>query len=138
MKRTLSLPGRQVGPQGTVPERPDRIVIDGLRCMVHVGVPDAERRPRQRLLLDITLETPLARAGKQDDMRATVDYAAAAALAKKITEERSYKLVEAIAERVVAALLTRFRTVTAVSVGIRKFSVPHAESVGVEITRSQR
>lgn len=112
-------------------------MIEGLRCWAHVGVPEEERRHRQRLLLDITLETPLARAGKRDDVRATVDYAAAAALAKKITEGRPYKLVEAIAERIAAALLKSF-TVDAVSVRIRKFSVPQAESVGVEITRRKR
>ncbi len=113
----------------------DRVIIEGLRCFAHVGVPEAERRYRQRLLLDITLELPLARAGKRDDMRATVDYAAAVALAKRLTEERPYKLVEAIAERLATALLRAFPTVSSVSIRLRKFSIPQAGSVGVEITR---
>ena len=115
----------------------DRVMIEGLRCWAHVGVPEEERRHRQRLLLDITLETSLAKAGRSDNFRDAVDYAAAAALAKKIAEERPYTLVETIAERVAAALLKSF-TVDAVSVRIRKFSVPQAESVGVEITRTRR
>ncbi|MBI4226896.1 MAG: dihydroneopterin aldolase [Candidatus Omnitrophica bacterium] len=83
----------------------DRILIEGLRCQAHVGVTVEERRRRQRLLLDLTLATPLARAGQRDDLTATVDYARAAALAKRIAEGRPAKLVEAIAERVAAALL---------------------------------
>lgn len=114
----------------------DRIVIEGLRCWAYVGVPEEERRRRQRLLLDITLETPLARAGRTDNVRATVDYAAAAILAKRIAEGKPYKLVEAIADRVATALLKTFR-VTAVTIRIRKCSVPQAESVGVEIIRSR-
>ncbi len=112
----------------------DRILIEGLRCFAYVGVPEHERRYRQRLVLDITLVTPLAKAGRSDDFKATVDYAKAAMLAKRITEERPYKLVEAIAERVAAALLKSFR-VEAVTIRVRKFSVPQAESVGVEIRR---
>lgn len=115
----------------------DRIVIEGLRCWAHVGVPEEERRHRQRLLLDITLETPLARAGRTDHVRATVDYAAAALLAKRIAEGKPYRLVEAIAESVAAALLRVFPAVHSVTIRIRKFSVPQAESVGVEITRSR-
>ncbi len=115
----------------------DRIVIEGLRCFAHVGVPEAERRYRQRLLLDITLVTPLAKAGRSDDFKDTVDYAKAAMLAKRIAEERPYKLVEAIAERLATALLKSFPSVESVSIRIRKFSIPQAASVGVEIARNQ-
>lgn len=115
----------------------DRILIEGLRCWACVGVPEWERRHRQRLLLDITLVCPLERAGTTDDVRATVDYAAAAALAKALTEGRAYQLVEAVAERVAAALLKKFRVET-VTIRVRKFSVPQAGSVGVEVTRTTR
>ena len=113
----------------------DHILIEGLRCFAYVGVPEAERRHRQRLLLDIALETSLAKAGRTDDVRATVDYAHAAMLAKRIAEERPYRLVEAIAERAAAALLKAFSSVESVTIRVRKLSVPQAESVGVEITR---
>lgn len=112
----------------------DQIVIEGLRCWAHVGVSEEERRHRQRLLLDITVEMPLATAGRMNHVRATVDYAAAVMLAKRTAEGKPYRLVEAIAERVATALLKTFR-VESVTIRIRKFSVPQAESVGVEITR---
>ena len=114
----------------------DCIVIEGLRCWAHVGVPEAERRYRQRLLLDITLTTSLAKAGRSDNFRDTGDYAAVAATAKSIVEGKPYHLVEAIADRVASALLKQF-AVTSVTIRIRKFSVPQAESVGVEIMRKR-
>ena len=112
----------------------DRVVIEGLRCRVRVGVTAGERRRRQRLVLDITFVTQLARAGRRDDLTATVDYAAAAALARLVAEATPFVLVEAIAERTAAALLKEF-PVPAVEVRVRKFSVPGADSVGVVITR---
>ena len=114
----------------------DRVVIEGLRCQARVGVTAEERRVPQRLLLDLALITPLAKAGRRDDMTATVDYARAAAVARQVAEGRPVKLVEAIAERVAAALLREFR-VDAVEVRLRKFSVPSAASVGICITRSR-
>lgn len=115
----------------------DRVVIEGLRCRARVGVTAEERRRRQRLRLDIALVTPLGRAGRRDDLTATVDYAAAAALARRVAEARPCVLVEAIAERTAAALLRDF-PVAGVEVRVRKFSVPGADSVGVAITRTRR
>ncbi len=115
----------------------DRVVIEGLRCRARVGVTAGERRRRQRLVLDVTLATPLACAGRRDDLTATVDYAAAAALARRVAEATPFVLVEAIAERTAAALLKGF-PVQAVEVRVRKFSVPGADSVGVVITRARR
>ena len=117
----------------------DRVVIEGLRCMAHVGVTQAERRTRQRLLLDLALELPLAKAGQRDVMTLTVDYARAAALAKGVAEQGGgYRLVEAVAEKVAGTLLKTFPLVVTITVRVRKFSVPGAASVGVEIVRKRR
>jgi dihydroneopterin aldolase len=115
----------------------DRILIEGLRCSATIGVTAAERRRRQRLLLDLALLKSLAQAGKRDNVSLTVDYAGATALAKRCVEDRPYRVVEAVAEQVAAALLKAF-PVEAVRVRVRKFSVPQAESVGVEVTRRRR
>jgi len=61
-----------------------------------------------------------------------VDYAAVAATAKSIVEGKPYHLVERGRPRRVG-FLKKFR-VESVTVRIRKFSVPQAESVGVEIS----
>lgn len=112
----------------------DRILIEGLRASAHIGVTAAERRRRQRVEMDLELALDLRRAGRQDRVEATVDYAAAARLARALLEGRPYRLVEAAAEAIVDALLRRFRP-RQVRVRIRKFSVPGSRSVGVEIIR---
>ena len=112
----------------------DKILIEGLRCWAYVGVPEEERRHRQRLIIDITLTTSLKKAGKSDDFRDAIDYYAVSMMAKKIAEGKKFKLVEAVAEQIAAALLKSFK-VSAVDLRIRKFSVSPARSVGVKISR---
>jgi len=114
--------------------RTDRILIKGLRCSAHVGVPESERRRRQRVLLDLELALDLRKAGRSDRVKHTVDYAAVAREVKKLMEGRPFILVEAMAELVAGLILKRFR-VKGVTVRIRKFSVSGTKSVGVEIVR---
>ncbi len=113
----------------------DRVVIEGLRCKACVGVTAAERRKPQRLVLDITFRLPLARAGTDDHLEATVDYAAAAKTAQQVAAAKPYRLVEAVAESIAAALLKQCPVVTTIELHVRKFSVPAADAVGVCITR---
>ena len=112
----------------------DKILVHSLECRVHVGVPLAERRRRQRVLIDLELGLDLKKAGRSDRVEATVDYAAVAREVKSLVEGSSFKLVETMAEQVAQAILRRFHP-TSVRVRIRKFSVPGAASVGVEIAR---
>lgn len=113
----------------------DQVVIEGLRCKACVGVTAAERRKPQRLVLDITFRLPLARAGTYDHLEATVDYAAAAKTAQQVAAAKPYRLVEAVAESIVAALLKQFPVVPTIELRVRKFSVSAADAVGVCITR---
>ena len=112
----------------------DKIRIVGLKVFAHVGVPAAERLKRQRVLVDLELELDLRKAGREDRVSATVDYAAVASSVKRHIERKSFRLVEAMAEESAKLVLDRFHP-RAVWVRIRKFSVPSAESVGVELNR---
>ena len=112
----------------------DSILIKGLRCRAHVGVPLQERRRLQEVRINLELGMDLRRAGREDRVEATVDYAAVAQEVKGIVRVGSFRLVEALAERIAGRILNKFRPVF-VKVRIRKFSVPGADSVGVEITR---
>ena len=116
--------------------RTDCILIKGLACRARVGVPAAERRKRQRLLLDLKLAAGLSKAGKSDRVSHTVDYAAVAREVKRLAEGCPFVLVEAIAESAAGMILRKF-AVKEVTVRIRKFSVPGTRSVGVEITRGK-
>ena len=99
-------------------------------------MPDAERRKRQKILIDLELGLDLRKAGRSDRVEQTADYAAVSREVKDLAESRPFKLVEAIAESAAALVLDRFR-VREVSVRIRKFSVPGTCSVGVEISRKK-
>ncbi len=112
----------------------DRILIEGLRASARIGVTEAERRRRQRVEIDLELALDLRRAGRQDRVEATLDYTAAARLARALVEDRPHRLVEAAAEAIAQALLRRFRP-RQVRVRIRKFSVPGSRNVGVEVIR---
>ena len=112
----------------------DKILIKALECMAHIGVPAAERRRKQRILLDLVLELDLKKAGRQDRVEATLDYAAVTAEVQRIVRQKSFRLVEALAEQTAEMILKKFQP-DSVTVRVRKFSVPGARSVGVEIVR---
>ena len=116
--------------------RTDLILIEGLVCRAHVGVPEAERRKRQKILIDLELGLDLRKAGRSDRVEQTVDYAAVAREVRKSAEGGSFVLAERIAEAAAERVLERFK-VKQVTVRVRKFSVPGTSSVGVEITRSK-
>jgi len=114
----------------------DKVLIKALQCMAHVGVPEEERRRKQKVLLDLELELDLKTAGRQDRVEATMDYAAVAAQVRQLVQRRSFRLVEALAEQAAEMILKKFKP-DSVRVRVRKFSVPGAKSVGVEITRGK-
>lgn len=115
----------------------DCILIKGLACRVRVGVPERERRRRQKVLIDLRLALDLRKAGRSDRVEQTVDYAGVARRVKKLVEGRPFRLVEAMAESAAREVLARFK-VRQVRVRVRKFSVPGAVSVGAVVIRSKR
>ena len=114
----------------------DKILIKGLVCRARVGVPEWERRKRQKILIDLQLSVDLRKAGRSDRVEHTVDYAAVAREVKRWVEGRPFILVEAIAESAAGLVLKRFH-VKEVTLRVRKFSVPGTRSVGVAITRGK-
>ena len=114
----------------------DKILIKGLACRARVGVPEWERRKRQKILIDLELHLDLRKAGRSDRVEHTVDYAAVAREVKKLVEGRPFVLAEAIAESAAGLVMKRFR-IKEVTLRVRKFSVPGTCSVGVVVTRGK-
>ncbi len=115
----------------------DRIVLADMAFEGRHGVNDWEREATQRFEVDVELELDLRRAGESDDLAATVDYSAVYALIREIVEERSFDLIEAIAEALAEALLDDAR-VDAVVVRVRKPAVQLGGPLafaGVELER---
>ncbi|MFI5345353.1 MAG: dihydroneopterin aldolase [Elusimicrobiota bacterium] len=117
----------------------DLIRLLGVSCRCKVGVPPAERRRRQAILIDAALETDAAPAAARDDFRRAVDYQAVEAAIRAEAESREYALIETMAERVAAAVLRTQPLVSAVTVAVRKSpaAMPKTREVVVEIRRKR-
>lgn len=113
----------------------DIIFIHGLAVDTVIGVNPHERNIRQTLVLDLDIETDLARAGTSDDLNDTLDYSAIADRVRAIAGESDFLLIEAFANAVCSTLL-RDERVTGVTARITKPGVVRsARDVGISITR---
>lgn len=117
-------------------EAKDRIHIEQLEVFGRVGVPDAERRKPQRLVLNITLWPRHGFGDLNDDVSRAVDYSKVAEETKKFVSEQSPKLIETLAANVADQLLKTF-PIGKVIVELRKFVLPDTDYVSVTVTRSQ-
>lgn len=101
----------------------DRIVLQGVSARGHHGVLDVEKRDGQAFLVDVTMWCDLERAGRTDELAATVNYAEVAdAVVARITGP-SFDLIERLAE-VVADDVLRHELVDSVEVVVHKPEAP--------------
>lgn len=114
----------------------DKITIKDLEVQTQIGVTAAERQHPQRLLITVILERDLAEAGRTDMEASTTGYDVVAELIKQVVVQRPRKLVEAVADEIAEAILSR-RLAVAVTVEVKKFSVPGSQYVAIEIYRTQ-
>ena len=114
----------------------DRITIKDLEVNTQIGVTEAERAHLQRLLITVEMERDLAEAGRTDMESATTPYDVVANLIQQVVAARPRKLVEAVAEEIADAILSR-RLAVAVTVEVKKFSIPQSQYVCVQIRRTQ-
>ena len=116
---------------------PDRILLEGIQIPAALGVTAAERRMRRPVLLDLEVETDLRRAGQTDRIGDTLHYKRIFEIVEDVAGNQAHKLVEALAERIAAAVLAKFAA-AAVTVTVRK-PKPIAgvlEHAGVRIRRT--
>jgi dihydroneopterin aldolase len=114
------------------------LLLEGVLIPAALGVTAAERRLRRPARLDIELERDVRAAGRSDRIASTIDYKAVYDAIEKVAAGQDHRLVEALAERIAAALLAEF-DVDAVTITVRK-SRPFAgvvEYAGVKIRRER-
>jgi dihydroneopterin aldolase len=112
----------------------DRILIEDLEVCFRVGVTEAERGQPQRLLITVELETDIEAAVAADDLTRTIDYSAVARRLVAWGEGKSWCLIETLASEA-AGLVRREFGAQRVRVRVKKFAVPGARYVAVEIER---
>lgn len=97
----------------------DAILVEGIQISAALGVSAAERRMRRPVSVDLEVERDLVAAGRSDRIADTIDYQRFYDVVAEIASAQEHRLVEALAERIAAAILARFE-VRAVTVVVRK------------------
>jgi D-erythro-7,8-dihydroneopterin triphosphate epimerase len=115
----------------------DQILIEGLLLRAIIGINDEERRDRQDVSIDITMDTDMRRAGETDNIADAVNYRSITKRVITLVEGSQFFLVEKLAAEI-ADVCLQDPGVTRVRVTVRKpGALRFARSVGVSIVRSR-
>ncbi len=117
----------------------DRITLRNMLFVAKHGVLPHEKETAQRFEVDVDLFLDLSAAGREDVLGLTVNYADVYQAVSGVVSAPSCNLIEAVAERVAAAVLERARgAANAVRVRVRKPQAPiggFLDTVEVEVWR---
>jgi dihydroneopterin aldolase len=84
----------------------DRISLLGLRAFARHGVLGHEREEGQEFVIDASVWLDTTPAGAADDLSRTVDYGALAGRLVRLAADPPVRLIETLAQRLVAACLS--------------------------------
>jgi FolB domain-containing protein len=113
----------------------DIIRITDLEVFYHVGVTAEERARPQRLLLCLLMEHDFTAAIARDSLADTVDYHAVSRRLLDFGEGRQWHLIETLAADIATAVLEEFK-LPGITVEVKKFVIPEAASVSVQLRRT--
>ena len=115
----------------------DCIIIQGIRFHGRHGVSEEERQVGGHYEVDVTLSCSLEDAGKSDALEDTIDYASVVEIIINIGTQRSFQLIEALAETIASEILNQF-AVESVRLTVKKLRPPIEQPItffAVEICR---
>lgn len=115
----------------------DVIFIRDLRLETCIGAYEFERRQPQTVQFDIEIGRPSIGACASDKLADTIDYAAVVKSIQGVLAEHSFHLLEPLAEKLAAHILSSFDA-TWIRLEVMKTGVvPGARHVGVRIERAR-
>jgi len=115
----------------------DKIFLQGIRFHGYHGLTKMEREVGGRYSIDLELSCDISRAMSSDRIADTLDYRKIHRLVQEIGRGESYRLIEALAGRILIAILKQF-PIEEVRLQIRKETPVLdgiVEAVGVEVRR---
>ena len=116
----------------------DIVFISDLRIRTIIGIYDWERKVKQSISLDLEMGADIARAAATDAIEDTLNYKAVSKRLIEFVEASDFQLVETLAEKIAAIVLTEFR-VPWVRLTVHKpGAVRGSRDVGVVIERGER
>lgn len=116
----------------------DKIKIKDLELYCRHGVYPEENALGQKFLFSVIMETDTRRAGRTDDLDASVNYGEVCHFIKDFMEEHTYKLLEAVLENLAEAILLEWPQIRHITLEVKKPWAPVGlplETVAVEIER---
>jgi dihydroneopterin aldolase len=119
----------------------DSVHVTGLALHAFHGVMEHEAKVGQTFYIDMVLDIDLTQASHSDKIADTVGYDQVVDVASRTFCAERFRLVEAAAGAVAAAILTTFHAVTSVRVTVHKPHAPIAATfsdVGVTIVRKRQ
>ena len=126
------------GKSGGAGYGPDRIRIEDLEIFANHGVFPEENALGQKFLVTAVLYTDTRRAGKTDDLTASIHYGETAAFIDRYLRENTFQLLERAAESLAEELLLNTRGLERIRLEIKKPWAPvklPLKTVSVEIER---
>ena len=118
----------------------DRIIVKDLVVFAYHGVHPEEQRLGQRFEVDLSCAMDLREAAKRDTEGATVSYSSLVEIIQEISGQKTFFLIEALADAIARTVLERYAQIDAVTVFVRKPSAPIPATLGfvaVEVTRDR-
>ena len=114
----------------------DIIFIDNLKVYGILGIHEREQRNPQLIQISLRAEVDIQNAAVNDDIRQTVNYSTLAIKVMRFISENRFLTIEALIETLAMTILENKR-ITSLWLRVEKpHAVPDAQSVGVEINRS--
>ncbi|MHC1721818.1 MAG: 2-amino-4-hydroxy-6-hydroxymethyldihydropteridine diphosphokinase [Aminipila sp.] len=117
----------------------DRINIKKLEVFGKHGVLPEETVLGQKFLVNAVLYTDTRQAGITDDLDKSISYALVYQFITKFMQEHTFKLIEAVAEKLAEAMLCEFKGLESVELEIEKPWAPIGlplQNVSIQIERS--
>ena len=116
----------------------DTVFINDLRIETIIGIYDWERTVKQTISLDLELGTDIRRAAETDAIEDTLNYKAVAKRLIAFVEASEYQLVETLAEKIAAIVLSEFNVPWMKLTVHKPGAVRGSRDVGVIIERGDR
>jgi dihydroneopterin aldolase len=116
-----------------------RIALEGLEFHAFHGVYPHERESGNYFEVDVVVEADFLNAAASDDIDQTVNYESVYSVVKEEMEKPS-KLLETVAEKIIADLFAKFKAITQVELKISKLNPPiggKCKKASVSISRNR-
>ena len=116
----------------------DIIFLSEVKIQTKLGVPAWERMVAQTILLDVEIAMPTSKSCQTDAIGDTMDYGAIVNRMRQTLTEKSFQLVEALAEHLCHLIMQEFGAPW-VKIKVAKPGIlPGVKALGVVIERGQK